>query len=220
MVRLSKHIVTPFLPTGRNPGLWLSPSYRRDMDRDGLQQYHVTEPFDHFVLTDFIRQSTFDTLSDACASADSTNCIDADDRQMIVEPLLHRPAVEFMAGPFLRRLLSSLLGVCIKRHPTSIPQVRRNIGPTPPLSVHTDQGVPFELITFLYVHQRWSPESGGELCLHSLSPEGAFSTPVSIVPLPNTFVGMVVSKQSYHSVAPLRPNIVRTAIYQEWTFVR
>ena len=184
-----------------------------------MSEYSSTSPFPHFrienlLLPDIYRQLCFVL---GCYSKEFPMIVDQDERRMMYAPLMVRSAVEFFCGAYMRVLLSRVLRSRVSRPKGAFPQLRITTGPAIGLPVHSDALAQFSMATFFFSHVEWPARCGGYLRLHSMSQDGdPGPAERAYPPDPNTLVGMLFSKRSFHSVSPICCPRRRVAIYQEW----
>ena len=190
---------------------WLSDAYQQQSGIDGILSLI---PFEHFVLPDLLKPDVFPILVEACFEECRRMPMtkDQDERGLLYAPLLLRPAIDFFCGSTFRLFLGSIVGGHIVRPADSVPQLRRLVGPVPPMRPHTDAGASFSFATFFFVHRSWRPDQGGETIL--LDP--GLREVRRIPPRPNTLYGMFFSSRSLHAVSQLADKAGRIFIYQEW----
>jgi hypothetical protein len=203
----------PRLPEADRIERWLSEPYLAP----GLahRAFREIDPFEHFILSDLLPAQTFANLSHCVAEEIErvSMCVDRDIRMMRYGPLLLRPAIDFFAGPYLRALLSAIVGRRVRRALGSIPQIRIVSGPAPVLEAHTDEDAPSAMVTFFSTHLEWHSQLGGEISLLHLSDRRCVKR---IAPVPNMLYGMFLSSRSLHRVEKINAGWTRSNIFQEW----
>jgi hypothetical protein len=198
------------LPSGFETNAWMCSAWDPECL---LKEY----PFRHFRIGNLLLPDVFVRLSESVGAQMRESDLerDADAREMMYGPLLVRGAVEFFCGPYFRGKLSELVAAPVARHPGSVPQLRINRGPSPELPVHNDEHATFHLATFFFVHRNWEKQAGGALQL-CRPIEGGMEVAEEFAPDPNSMIGMIFSKTSFHRVTPITRTAERVAIYQEW----
>lgn len=121
--------------------------------------------------------------------------------------------VQFQAlgsAALARSLMSSEFRSFLKTHTgqdwrfdrTSWIQLRKTTSASVPLPRHTDQLPGQQAVALFYLNQAWTPENGGELCLHS-SNESSEADACLIAPLMNRLVFFESNHLTWHSVRPV-----------------
>lgn len=181
--------------------------------RDCIDGARREQPWDHFILDDFLSHDEFARIARAAADPTREFQVEPSDKHEVQFSLLEDIdlAKNFISLDFVK-LLHRLTGTWCRLSDVGYVQVRRSTPRSPAFPVHVDSGGPRSFVALHYVSPDWSPTDGGRLRLHATK-AGAPSSLVD--PIPNRLVVFETAADHWHSVEKTLVGI-RYSVLSEW----
>jgi hypothetical protein len=198
---------------------WINEKYLGSCERGTLREdYLVSDPFEHFVLDEFLTAQAFAKFQKAMSSVYKIDNVSREglsrDRKINWGLICDKEVLHFIFSSQLALFVSNLAGESAKLKEGILPQITEFLPGTKGYDVHNDFGELFDFVFLLYLqNEGFSRPHHAAYCLH----EKVDVEPIKIVEArPNRAIFFRVSELSYHSVNDLGPNQQRSSLNLDW----
>ena len=223
---------------------WLNPIYVKAYRDETLKaKFFKTRPFAHVSLQELLRIDKLNRLLEYAEAVKPDRFYQTDEphdqvTQVYYSALEDLDAARFFYGPAFRSFLEKLSGTRVRRPPQGYPQIRVFTSDSYGFDIHNDEHAELDFVSILNLNRNWDEDCGGELCLwEEIDPLHKSDLPIlhsavqkeyqqyyrkvkEVAPKANSFNMLFFSKNSFHSVSPIKAGFTRRNLLMEWKFLK